>query len=82
MSDPLDVCPQCSDPWCSCDCALCDFVGNSPEATAARKMYEEESNKEDRRQFDRYRLVGADRHCLDGSKLRKEYYRRLILQGR
>lgn len=79
LDDPLDVCPQCNDPWCSCDCALCVFVTNSEEANGARNTYDKMANNKGYRAMDRYRLMGADRHCLDGSGLRKAYYRSLFV---
>jgi hypothetical protein len=74
MRDPLDVCAGCSDPWCSCDCALCEYVTASDEAMAARTEYE--ARVEDSEQ--RLRLIGADRSCLRGRQLRMSYYAKLL----
>jgi hypothetical protein len=78
MSAALDVCPQCSDPWCSCDCALCAFVTSSRPAVRARAAYDRRCQRSKLPDVARYRLVGADRNMLDGEKLRIAYYRRVI----
>lgn len=65
------MCPQCSDPWCSCDCALCVFVCDSADADVARSRFILKGG-------DTVTLLGADRSCLDGRRLRMDYYQALI----
>lgn len=71
VSDPLDTCPQCSDPWCACDCALCEFITSTPAAARERQVIGEAT----------WQLFG-NRNVLDGKALRIAYYRSIIADAR
>ena len=60
-----DICPSCDDPFCSCDCAMCHFVGVSDEATELRKKYEG--------------VERPPRSGLDGDELCERYHKQLLI---
>lgn len=72
----LDVCPECDDPWCSCGCAMCDFVVDSHEAEKARAAHERRCARNGIKGAQVFR--SAERGGLDGRALRIRYYKSLV----